>query len=223
MERSNNKSRYLSESIDSTKEEIFVKKIMRMNPKANPDEVRKMVQGMASAFKGSSPRELDQASRALASKLPEELPDLGVEEPTDDLTTRWPAEFERRGSRQGRPSAVSPVARAISTSEDPIGPPSPSTSPPVDKVARQKSDRSVYKIYGKKGDKPVHTRLKGRAYIPTSDSKFKSGMQAKVTKGEDDSVAVSDPSSDHTQTWAGFDEGFRALVHKLIKEELSKR
>lgn len=68
--------------------------------------------------------------------------------------------------------------------------------------AGQKS-KSTYRIYGKKGSAPVHTRYKGKAYAPTKPTKFRAGDQADVAPGSDGRLSVKDPKSDNVQVWDG--------------------
>lgn len=55
-----------------------------------------------------------------------------------------------------------------------------------------------YKVYGKKGGAPAHTRFKGKAYLAGKDTKFKSGDAASVAP-QDGKLKVT--SGDNTQLW----------------------
>jgi hypothetical protein len=58
----------------------------------------------------------------------------------------------------------------------------------------------TYKVYGKKGSSPAHTRFKGKAYVAGKDTKFRSGDSATVTP-KDGKLQVKSTTDDHTQMW----------------------
>jgi len=102
-------------------------------------------------------------------------------------------------------------------------------SPPKERQApaekpqagQPKGPKTTYKVYGKKGPASVHTRFKGVAYGPTQATKFRSGQQARVSVGADRRASVTDPSTDHTQTWDPIPEAFCTLVGDMIVEAMS--
>jgi curved DNA-binding protein CbpA len=94
---------------------------------------------------------------------------------------------------------------------------SPGTPPPAAKAARPAS-KSTYKIYGRKGQAPAHTRYQGKVYVAAPGTKFKAGDQATVTLGTDGRLSIHDPKSGHTQHWAA--EALERLVDDLILDEM---
>ena len=62
------------------------------------------------------------------------------------------------------------------------------------------SGEKLYKIYGKKGSSPAHTRYKGKAYVAKIDTQFGSGDQADVSP-EGSKLKVKRPDSDYSQLW----------------------
>lgn len=63
--------------------------------------------------------------------------------------------------------------------------------------------RDAYKVYGKLGDAPVHTRIKSRAYLGGKDTKFKPNTKGNVAFNDDGSISITDPETGHTQRWPG--------------------
>jgi hypothetical protein len=102
----------------------------------------------------------------------------------------------------GVPS-VEPVAHA------PRGPQEPSAKAP-------KGPKAAYKIYGRNGPTPVHTRIKGRVFRPTQASQFKNGDLAGVGFDDDDTISVKNSETGHTQKWKG--EAFTRFIDKIISE-----
>lgn len=206
----------VSEGIDDSLEAINLKKLMRLAPNIDKAKALEFIRSLASASKPAAAARAEREFVSNLAKLPPEdatraaSPGAGE----NDVTSRWPAEFERRRGRASAPISA-PAAKS-----SPSG--STSVPPPAASAVRQKADKSVYKIYGKKGGKPVHTRLKGRAYIPGGDeTSFKPGMQASLSASDGDSINVKDPSSDHTQSWVGVDEGLKRLIRAMVTEAIA--
>lgn len=63
------------------------------------------------------------------------------------------------------------------------------------------SNKETYKVYGKRGDAPVHTRVKAKVYVGGKETKFKNGQQANAVVGPDGELKVTDPSTGHSQSW----------------------
>lgn len=113
--------------------------------------------------------------------------------------------------------------------EQPVGPASnqpPRTStgsrstaqsppPPAANRPRQTS-KSTYKIYGKKGNAPAHTRYQGKVYVGASDTRFRAGDQATVALGTDGRLSVHDPETGHTQHWTS--EALEHVIKTMISE-----
>jgi hypothetical protein len=107
----------------------------------------------------------------------------------------------------------------VPPAERPVSKPVP--VPPAEKQAKQaagKGKKTTYKIYGKLKGAPVHTRLKGRAYLAGPDTRFKNGDQAAISVGDDGDLTVTDPQSGHTQKWKG--ESFSRKIDKILEEVL---
>lgn len=113
----------------------------------------------------------------------------------------------RERVQQG-PSAAPPPPSPKSTAAPP---------PPAAKTARPTS-KSTYKVYGRKGKAPAHTRYQGKVYGAPADTKFKAGMQATVMLGSDGRLSVHDPATGHTQHW--YAESLQRLVDDLVIDEL---
>lgn len=125
-----------------------------------------------------------------------------------------------KGYREQAPPSASTGSPPRSTAPPPPPPPkaaSPNTPPPAPKQARPAS-KSTYKIYGRKGSAPAHTRFQGKVYGAPADTKFKQGMQATVMLGSDGRLSVHDPATGHTQHW--YSEALQRLVDDLILDEL---
>lgn len=71
---------------------------------------------------------------------------------------------------------------------------------PQEKPATPIGIKKTYKIYGKLKSAPVHTRLKGKAYVGSKETKFSPGEQANV-EPEGDKLRVKKVDSDHSQLW----------------------
>lgn len=71
---------------------------------------------------------------------------------------------------------------------------------PQEKSTTSTGIKKTYKIYGKLKSAPVHTRLKGKAYVGSKETKFSPGEQANV-EPEDDKLRVKKVDSDHSQLW----------------------
>lgn len=86
-------------------------------------------------------------------------------------------------------------------------PEAPSRAEKPQKSAASPSPRAAktsYKVYGKKGGRPAHTRLKGQAYGAPADTKFSPGEQA-VASSEDGKLRVKKVDGDHSQIWDPID------------------
>lgn len=116
----------------------------------------------------------------------------------------------REQAQQG-PSAAPPPPPPKSSA----APPPP---PPAAKTAARPASKSTYKVYGRKGKAPAHTRYQGKVYGAPADTKFKAGMQATVMLGSDGRLSVHDPATGHTQHW--YAESLQRLVDDLVIDEL---
>jgi len=78
--------------------------------------------------------------------------------------------------------------------------------------------KRTYKIYGRRGDAPVHTRYKGRVFAPGSGgTEFKAGGSAAVQMGGDGKLKLTDPETGRTQHW---EQVLRGTI-RMLKEESS--
>lgn len=105
--------------------------------------------------------------------------------------------------------------------------PAPKREPrpdPADTARAPGTPKKTYKVYGRKNNRPVHTRYKGKAYGPgpTTNTQFMSGQDAEVTPTDDGHLRVKKTDSDHTQTWDGIDEidEARRLIDELVIERI---
>jgi len=94
----------------------------------------------------------------------------------------------------------------------------PAPGPEKPKEPSAPRDPNTYKVYGRKGSAPVHTRYKSKVYVGPPDSKFKSGQRATVALGSDGRLSIHDPATGHTQHWTA--ESFAALIDELLVEDL---
>jgi len=78
--------------------------------------------------------------------------------------------------------------------------------------------KTTYKIYGRRGTAPVHTRYKAKIYTGPQDSKFMPNTWADVGLGTDGRLSVHDKKSGHTQHWNA--ESFDRLVDELLITEI---
>ena len=78
------------------------------------------------------------------------------------------------------------------------------------------SPKSTYKIYGRRGQAPVHTRFKGQVYSAAPGTKFRNGDQASVSVGADGKLNVKDPKTGHTQNWDTSESVFQKLVDDMM-------
>lgn len=76
------------------------------------------------------------------------------------------------------------------------------------------SGTKTYKIYGRKGKAPAHTRYQGKVYGAPSDTRFKNGDRADVAMGSDGRLSVHDRDTGHTQHWQS--EAIQRLVDDLV-------
>jgi hypothetical protein len=93
------------------------------------------------------------------------------------------------------------------------------SSPKAAKTSASKKD--TYKIYGKKAGQPVHTRVKGKVYVPTGQTKFVPGNAARISINND-KAKVSAVDGDWTQTWSPTDENVASLIDRLVLENIVK-
>lgn len=70
----------------------------------------------------------------------------------------------------------------------------------MDKPTSVPAASKSYKIYGKKGSAPAHTRFKGKAYVAKPGTAFRSGQSASVSP-VDGKLQVKAVDSDTTQLW----------------------
>ena len=98
-------------------------------------------------------------------------------------------------------------------------PPPKAKRPRREPTGKARASKKTYKIYGSKRGKPIHTRVGGRVYIPTGQSKFSKGDNPEVVVGSDGRASVIDPQTGHTQYWDGFDE-VKTWVNDLVIEAL---
>lgn len=92
------------------------------------------------------------------------------------------------GSSSSQPPPPSPKPK--SSQQKP-----PRTTPP------RASTKTTYKIYGRKGKAPAHTRYQGKVFGAGDDTKFKNGDRANVKLGTDGRLSVNMPGTNHTQFW----------------------
>lgn len=182
----------LEESIDDGIEQALVRKLMKIAPGVDLVAAAKFIKDVRSTARTAAP------ARVAQSRLAKEIPDAG----------------ERRsaGALRGVVSDLGQEAPSVER---------PAREPRVPREPAPRKDRESYKIYGKKGGQPVHTRLKGRAYTPTGETGFKPGDSAKLARGDGDTLAVSTMGGDRTQVWSGYDEGEREKKNESLSRLLS--
>ena len=125
-----------------------------------------------------------------------------------------------KGYREQAPPSASTGSPPRSAAPPPPPPPkaaSPNTPPPAPKPARP-ATKGTYKIYGRKGKAPAHTRYQGKVYGAPADTKFKNGDKATVALGSDGRLSVHNPDTGHTQHW--YSESLERLVDDLILDEM---
>ena len=59
------------------------------------------------------------------------------------------------------------------------------------------SKKEFYRVYGRRGASPVHTRYRGKVYGPIGSSIFRNGDRIKVMLGSDGRLVVSTPNGKH--------------------------
>ena len=101
-------------------------------------------------------------------------------------------------------------------------PPPRGQTSPGQQPRRQTSpqSKSSYKIYGRNKGSPLHTRIKGRAFMPTGASKFHVGDKASISFDDKDNIKVKNDDTGHTQSWKG--ESFDRLIDDMLIEVLFK-
>lgn len=77
-----------------------------------------------------------------------------------------------------------------------------------------------YRIYGKKGSAPVHTRVGGKVYAPHKSTRFKNGDKANVGVGSDGRISVNNPDNNWTQTWDPTTESVNHLIDHMVVQHL---
>lgn len=107
-------------------------------------------------------------------------------------------------------------------------PPAPEATPamlPTNKPAGKSAVKTSYKVYGGTGGtgrtppgaSSIHTRIKGKVFMPTAKSQFGVGDAADVTVSDDGkTLTLKKPDGDHTQTWAAR-EGVERVIRQMIK------
>lgn len=90
----------------------------------------------------------------------------------------------------------------------------PEQKPPTGKGQPGKKD---YKIYGKKGKAPVHTRFGGKVYAPTGPTRFRNGDKASVGLGSDGRLGVHSQDG-RNQTWDASNESVQVLVDEMVTQ-----
>lgn len=114
---------------------------------------------------------------------------------SNDLLNSWgilSMQSDSNAPVDDEPTSAEPAAEMMPTELPTVAPPqgpSPATG----------SGKS-YKIYGKKGGAPAHTRFKGKAFVAGKDTRFKSGDSATVSPSGN-KLSVKSTSDDHTQVW----------------------
>lgn len=87
---------------------------------------------------------------------------------------------------------------------------------------------SSYKIYkgtgtpGKTvvGRSAIHTRIKGRVYMPTGTSKFSPGDKGSISFDDKDNIKVKNDNTGHTQSWKA--ESIDSIIDDVLIEVLFK-
>ena len=98
-------------------------------------------------------------------------------------------------------------------------PVSPKTSPQSPSSSSNVGGKTSYKVYGKYGDSPKHTRVKGTVYAPPGVSKTSVGGTYNVKPNTKGGVDVSDPEGKWTQSWSKKEalDRFDALVNEIVE------
>lgn len=109
-------------------------------------------------------------------------------------------------------------------------PPPPKNEPPKAEPKRPGSEAKTapkppgtvksYRIYGKKGSAPVHTRVGGKVYAPHKSTRFKNGDKANVGVGSDGRISVNNPDNNWTQTWDPTSESVNHLIDHMVVQHL---
>lgn len=87
---------------------------------------------------------------------------------------------------------------------------------------QQRSVKTTYKIYGRKGSSAVHTRYRGRVYVPsTNKSEFRPGDVVNVSIGSDGRLTVS--NNKIHEIWDFINEALIHSIDNLIFEYVMSR
>lgn len=95
--------------------------------------------------------------------------------------------------------------------------PKPRPAPPPPTTARP-SSKSTYKVYGRRGKAPAHTRYQGQVYVAAPGTRFHGGDKATVALGTDGRLSIHNPDTGHTQHWTR--EAFEAFLDDVLIETL---
>lgn len=108
------------------------------------------------------------------------------------------------------------------SSQQAAPPPAPTAKKPEPKAppptAARPSSKTTYKVYGKRGNAPAHTRYQGQVYVAASGTKFHGGDKATVALGTDGRLSIHNPDTGHTQHWTR--EAFEVFLDDVLIETL---
>jgi hypothetical protein len=90
------------------------------------------------------------------------------------------------------PRELNPNAAAAPAAGEPAAPRVAAAAP--------RGPKTTYKVYGRHRGHPVHTRLKGKAFVGPGNTQFSPGEQAYVSP-EEDKLRVKKTAGDHSQLW----------------------
>lgn len=128
---------------------------------------------------------------------------------------------ERGGSPEGN------RAREQAKSPPPPPPrgaaPAPKPNPPPAErkpTGKAPGGKTSYKIYGRKGKSPVHTRFGGKVYTPGNNSSFRAGDSANVAVGSDGRLSVNDTTTGRSQTWDASNEAVARMIDRAVIDYL---
>lgn len=122
--------------------------------------------------------------------------------------------YAERNAQQAPPPPPKPSERAAAGNTHNKPKPEPKTT------TAKPGKTGEYRIYGKKGSAPVHTRFGGKVYVPHKTSRFKNGDRAKVGLGSDGRLSVNRPSDNWTQVWDASNESVNIMIDELVAQYL---
>jgi hypothetical protein len=152
--------------------------------------------------------------RKIIRETLEDFEKMGLERPDVEQFHNVARADRAAALARGKATAARFAAAGIPFGDEPGAEPAPVAAPRAPEPTKPKKD--LYKVYGKKGEAPVHTRFKGKPYVPSQRSRFSSGDRVALDVDADNKLSVKDPTSGHTQTWDSANESFERVMGKLL-------